>query len=390
MRENNQSAEEGIMAIQKKRTQLDMKKYVMVVALLIIWILFALLSDGMFSSARNLSNLARQLTFTATLSIGMLSVIVLGEIDLSVGSIVGLCGGLFAIMTSNLGVPLVPGLIITLLLGLFFGCWNGWWIAYRNVPSFIVTLASQLVFRGVLVGLTGGKTIAPLAKELQWLGNQYLSVPLGIIIGIAITILLVFMSWNNRSRIVKRGLRVKPFYVSVLQSLLTIILIIGFVIVMNFYKGIPTSVLLIGVLFATFYILMQKTVYGRRLYAIGGNRSASILAGINVKKHVLSVFGINGFVAAVAAIFLCSRLNSAAVNAGSGSELDAIAACVIGGASLMGGLGSLSGVLVGATIMTTIDNGMALLDVASFWQTIVKGLVLLIAVWFDMSKKKKN
>lgn len=390
MREKNLNKEQGDEMALQMRTKIDLKKYVMIIALLAICAIFALLSDGTFVSARNLSNLARQLTFIATLSTGMLSVIILGEIDLSVGSIVGLCGGIFAILTCNLGIPLIPGLVITLLLGLFFGCWNGWWIAYMHVPSFIVTLASQLVFRGVLVGLTGGKTIAPLAQDLQLLGSQYISAAIGIIIGVAVTVLLLYLHWNGREKTVKYGLNVKPFYMSMAQSVMIIVLVIGFVVLMNMYKGIPTSVILIGLLFAIFYFLTQKTVYGRRLFAIGGNKSASVLAGIDVKKHVFSVFGVNGLVAAASAIFLCARLNSAAVNAGEGAELDAIAACVIGGASLMGGLGSLSGVLVGAAIMATIDNGMALLNVASFWQTIVKGLVLLIAVWFDMSKKTKT
>jgi D-xylose transport system permease protein len=390
MREKNQIKEQGNEIAVQKKTKIDPKKYVMIIAFLAICAIFAILSDGTFVSARNLSNLARQLTFIAMLSTGMLSVIILGEIDLSVGSIVGLCGGIFAILTCNVGVPLVPGLVITLIMGLLFGCWNGWWIAYMRVPSFIVTLASQLVFRGVLVGLTGGKTIAPLAQELQLLGSQYIPAVVGIIIGIVVTVILLYFNWNGRQKAIKYGLNVKPFYISIVQSVMIIVIVIGFIVLMNLYKGIPTSVILIGLMFGIFYFLTQKTVYGRRLFAIGGNKSASVLAGIDVRKHVFSVFGVNGLVAAASGIFLCARLNSAAVNAGEGAELDAIAACVIGGASLMGGLGSLSGVLVGAAIMATIDNGMALLNVASFWQTIVKGLVLLIAVWFDMSKKTKS
>jgi D-xylose transport system permease protein len=175
-----------------------------------------------------------------------------------------------------------------------------------------------------------------------------------------------------------------------IQSVLIVVLIIGFGVLMNNYKGVPTAALLVLVLFVIFFFITQSTIFGRRIYAIGGNKSASILCGINVNRNKLIVFGLNGLMAAVAAVFLCARMNSAAASAGVNSELDAIAACVIGGASLMGGEGSLPGVIVGTAVMASIDNGTSLLNLPSFWQNIIKGFVLLLAVWFDMSRKKKD
>lgn len=386
---SNQASSYNEVALNKKKS-IDMKNFMMVFALLGIWLIFSLLTSGTFITPRNISNLVRQMTFTVILAIGMMNVILLGEIDLSVGSLVGLCGGMFAIMSTQLNVPLLPALLLTLLLGFGLGIWNGFWTAYQKVPSFIVTLAGQLIFRGALVGLTGGKTIAPLDPNLQWLGGEYISNTVGYILGILVIGLLLFLQWSARSKRAKMQLELKPVRNELIRSIVTVVLIVGFVIMMNAYKGIPRAVYLIALLFGVFYFMTQKTVFGRRLYAIGGNKPASILAGINVKKNIMMVLGLNGLISSIAAIFLCARLDSAAVAAGTNGELDAIASCVIGGASLLGGVGSLPGVVIGAAVMASIDNGMALLDTPAFWQTIIKGLVLLLAVWFDMSRKKKN
>jgi D-xylose transport system permease protein len=370
--------------------QFDIKKYFMLIALFVLWLVLAILTDGIFISPRNLTNLTRQMTFVIVLAIGMLNVIILSEIDLSVGSIVGLCGGMLAILTREYQVSLPVALLITVLLGFALGLWNGWWVAYRNVPAFIVTLAGLLIFRGTLVGITGGRTIAPLNKGLEWIGSGNLPNAMGMMVAVIISVFLVFLIWRGHAKSLAYNIDAGSKNFMIFKCVIIVVLIIGFAHVMNLYKGIPTAVVLISVLFCIFFFVTQKTVFGRRIYSIGGNKAASVLAGINVKKYTLLVFGLNGLLAAIASIFLCARLNSASVGAGLNSELDAIASCVIGGASLLGGIGSQPGVIIGATIMVSIDNGTALLNVPSFWQTIIKGLVLLLAVWFDMSKKKAD
>ena len=376
--------------LNKKSVSEIFRKYFMFVALIVVWAIFAGISDGTFLSARNLSNLFRQVTFMAFLSIGMLNVIILGEIDLSVGSIAGLSGGLFAMMTCWWGVPLWIGLIIALLIGFGLGVWNGVWIAYLGVPSFIVTLAGQLIFRGVLVGISEGQTVAPMDSALKWIGSGTINKTVGIIIGVALSLILVVMIVRKGMRSMKEGGMGTSKMNTIVRCVVAVVVSMGFISIMNSYNGTPSAILFVALLFVVFYFISQKTVFGRRVYAIGGNKAASVLAGINVKKNILIVFGLNGLMASAAAIFLSARLNSAATSAGENGELDAIAACVIGGASLMGGIGSLPGVLVGALIMVSIDNGTALLNIQSFWQTIIKGFVLLLAVWIDMSKKKNN
>lgn len=376
------------MSNEKKGLTFDLRKYMMVIAIAGIWIIFGAISGGTYLLPRNLSNLFRQSVFTAILAIGMLNVIVLGQIDLSVGSIAGLCGGILAIANVWKGAPPLVAIVITIAAGLLLGLWNGWWIAYRNVPSFIVTMAGLLVFRGILVGITDGITIGPVSPFFGLIGKDFLPYGVGIALGAAVIVGFVVMQYTERAGKARHGLHVTSARNEILKSLFFILLIAAFVYIMSSYRGIPNPVVIVLVLFVVFNYLTNKTVFGRRIYAIGGNKMASRLSGINIKKVTLAVFAINGIMAAIAGIFLTSRLDAAAVNAATSAELDGIAACVIGGASLMGGVGTVSGAIVGSVVMASLDNGMSLLNAPSFYQTIVKGLVLLLAVWFDMSRNK--
>lgn len=376
------------MNTEKKGLAFDLRKYMMVIAIVGIWVIFGAISGGTYLLPRNLSNLFRQSVFTAILAIGMLNVIVLGQIDLSVGSLAGLCGGILAIFNVWRGAPPVVSILITVGAGLLLGAWNGWWIAYRNVPSFIVTMAGLLVFRGILVGITDGITIGPVSPFFGVIGKEFLPRYVGLILGAIVLLGVLIMQYMERGGKTRHGLRVTPVRNELLKSAFFILLIAAFVFTMNAYRGVPNPVVIVLVLFIIFNYLSSRTVFGRRIYAIGGNKMASRLAGINIKRVTLIVFAINGVMAAIAGIFLTSRLDAAAVNAATSAELDGIAACVIGGTSLMGGVGTVFGAIVGAVVMASLDNGMSLLNAPSFWQTIVKGLVLLIAVWFDMSRNK--
>jgi len=377
------------MANQKVRGfTFDTRKYMMVIALVGIWAIFTAISGGIYMKPRNMSNLFRQSVFTGILAVGMVNVILLGQIDLSVGSLAGLCGGILAIMNVWKGFHALASIGLTLVFGLALGFWNGWWVAYRGVPSFIVTMAGLLVFRGVLVGITDGITIGPLGPFFALIGKDFLPTIAGIVMGAVVIAVFLLVQWTERAGKARHALHVPAGRFELMKSVSFAALIILFVLVMNAYHGVPNPVIILLVLFAIFNYISGKTVFGRRIYAIGGNSMASRLAGINIKKITLVVFALNGLMCAIAGIFLTSRLDSAAVNAGTSSELDAIAACVIGGTSLMGGIGTVPGAIIGAVVMASLDNGMSLLNAPPFYQTIVKGLVLLLAVWFDMSRKQ--
>ncbi len=369
---------------------LDVRKYVMVIAIVGIWAIFGAISGGTYLTARNLSNLFRQSVFVAILAIGMLNVIVLGEIDLSVGSIAGFCGGVLAISNVWAKLPAGVAIIITIAAGLLLGLWNGWWIAYRNVPSFIVTMAGLLVFRGVLLGFTDGITIGPIGPFFALIGKEFLPSYAGFALGGLVVIGLLVSQYSERAGKARHGLRVLAIRGEILKSIAFTVLVIGFVFLMNAYHGVPNPVVIVLVLFVVFNYMANKTVFGRRMYAIGGNKMASRLSGINIKRNTLIVFMLNGLMAAIGGMFLASRLDSAPINLATSAELDAIAACVIGGASLAGGVGTVFGAIVGAVVMASLDNGMSLLNAPPFYQTIVKGLVLLLAVWFDMSRQKSG
>lgn len=375
---------------EKRKIEFDLRTYMMIIALVSIWIIFTITTGGSFLTPRNISNLFRQSVFTSMLAIGMVLVIIMGHIDLSVGSIVGLAGGIVAIFDVWQGMNPLLSIGITLLLGLIMGLWNGWWTAYRNVPSFIVTLGGLLIFRGILVGITRGTTIGPMGDLFYYLGKGYLSKEFGIIFAIISAVIIIFIQWNGRRNKLKYNFEVLPLKLEIIRIIASVALLIIFILVLNAYRGIPVPLLVLTVFLALFSFITNKTIFGRHIYAIGGNTDAARLSGINIKQITLFVFMINGLMASLGGIFLTSRLNAASVAAGDGAELDAIAACVIGGASLAGGIGRVGGAVVGAIVMSSLDNGMSLMNVENFWQSIIKGLILILAVWIDMTTKNKE
>ncbi len=385
---SNSMKEKDVTA--NKRFSINLKLYTMIIALIGIWIIFAIATKGDFLTSRNMSNLFRQMVSTAVLAVGMVFVIIAGQIDLSVGSLLGLTGGIAAIANVWFHFNGILSIIIALIVGLILGAWNGWWVAYKNVPSFIVTLAGMLVYRGILIGITNGYTIAPLSNDFQFIGQAYLTPVSGYLLGMIVLLVAAYTVYSQRKSKVKYGLEVSPFYLDVSKIIAIAILVGLFVFTLNSYNGIPFSVLILAILAAIFTYIASKTVFGRRVYAIGGNVEAAKLSGINVKKITLILFAINGLLAAVSGVILTSTLNAGSTSAGQNAELDAIAACVIGGASLSGGIGSVIGAIIGALVMSSINNGMSLLNSAPFWQYVVKGLILLIAVYIDAASKSKE
>lgn len=366
----------------------NVRAYAMIIGLILIWAMFAILTDGIFLSARNISNLTMQMAVVAILGAGMVLVIVTGHIDLSVGSLVGLIGGIAAALMVWKGWGTGLTIITVLLIGLAIGAIQGFITAYLNVPAFIVTLGGMMVLKGILLGITKGVTIAPMRESYKVFGQAYITnVTLFCFAGLVI-LSMFFLAYRKRKSGIKYNLKQEPssYYV---KPLVYSLLILGFVYIMVAYKGMPVPVFIMLILVIVLTFLADKTTFGRSVYAIGGNLQAAIFSGISVKKIVLIVFALNGLMAAIAGIILSARLNAGSPAAGTMMELDAIAAAVIGGTSLMGGKGKVYGAILGALIMASLDNGMSLLDMDAFWQYIVKGSILIFAVWFDIYSKKK-
>lgn len=367
----------------------NLQVFVMLVAILVIMLFFTFTTEGAYLSARNISNLLRQTAITGILAVGMVFVIISAEIDLSVGSMMGLLGGAAAIFDVWLGWPLPLTIVVTLVAGLLLGAWNGWWVAYRKVPSFIVTLAGMLAFRGILIGITNGTTVAPTSNAMSQIGQSYLPNGLGFGIGAVGLMLFVAWQWRRRSKRALLGLPVAAASGDVTRQSIMAILVLGAIYLLNDYRGVPTPVLILTALMLAGIFMATRTAFGRRIYAIGGNIDAARLSGVNVERTKLAVFAINGLMVAIAGLILSSRLGAGSPSAGNIAELDAIAACVIGGTSLAGGIGSVAGAVMGAFIMASLDNGMSMLDVPTFWQYIVKGAILLLAVWMDSATKRR-
>ncbi|PHZ24311.1 xylose ABC transporter permease XylH [Yersinia massiliensis] len=367
----------------------NLQVFVMLAAIAIIMLFFTFTTEGAYLSARNISNLLRQTAITGILAVGMVFVIISAEIDLSVGSMMGLLGGAAAIFDVWLGWPLPLTIVVTLALGLVLGAWNGWWVAYRKVPSFIVTLAGMLAFRGILIGITNGTTVSPTSNAMSQIGQSYLSNGLGFGIGAIGSMLFVAWQWHRRSNRIRLGLPVAAPQGDVTRQSITAVIVLGAIYLLNDYRGVPTPVLILTALMLVGIFMATRTAFGRRIYAIGGNIDAARLSGVNVERTKLAVFAINGLMVAIAGLILSSRLGAGSPSAGNIAELDAIAACVIGGTSLAGGIGSVAGAVMGAFIMASLDNGMSMLDVPTFWQYIVKGAILLLAVWMDSATKRR-
>lgn len=384
--ENTEVEEEKRKDIFKK---IDVRAYTMIVGLVLIWIMFSILTDGTFLSARNLSNLTMQMAVVAILGTGMVLVIVTGHIDLSVGSLVGLIGGCAAALMVWGGWGTVATIIAVLLIGLIAGLIQGFATVFLNVPAFIVTLGGMMAFKGALLGITKGVSVAPLNDGYKMFGQAYVTNATSF--GFAAVVILALFYITYRANNAK--LKYDPTHkvgTSYIKVIVYSLLIVGFLFIMTAYKGVPVPVFLMLILVIIFTFLADKTKFGRSVYAIGGNLQAAIFSGIKVKRVVLTVFALNGLMAAVAGIVLSARLNAGAPSAGFMLELDAIAAAVIGGTSLMGGRGKIYGAILGALIMATLDNGMSLLNIEAFWQYIVKGSILILAVWFDVFTKKKS
>jgi D-xylose transport system permease protein len=370
-----------------------LRAYTMLLALIVIWLFFqwATIDQdhpyGLFLGAINFSKLLQQTAVTGVLAVGMLMVIVSGNIDLSIGAVVGLAGGIAA-MTQGWG--LVPCLVAAILIGLVIGAIQGSLVAYVNIPSFIVTLGGLQAWRGVILKLTKGATIPVEHPFFRSLGRDFLDRRIGIALA---ALSIAAIAWTNirRNRARQRhGLKTLSPSAIVIRIAVPSIVIVAFIILMNQAGGVPIPVIFLLAVALAGAFLTANTTFGRYLYAIGGNPDAARLSGINLKRYILAAFCLMGALAGLASILHTARVGSASPDAGTLMELDAIASCVIGGTSLMGGRGTVFGAVLGALILASLDNGMSLLNVENWAQYVVKGGVLVAAVGFDMFGRRKN
>lgn len=373
-----------------KPAKVALRAYVMIGVLAAIWVYFHWATNSIFLTPRNLSNLMTQMSVTAILAVGMLMVIVSGNIDLSVGSVLGFAGGTAVYCMSVLGYGLPASIAIAIIIALAIGVFHGALTAYLNIPAFIVTLGGLLAWRGAVKALLSGNTVPVSSDIYKDIGQKSLPPEYGwILAGLAILFIL-FMAFQRARSVKDYGFGEANYTSEFAKAIIPIVGVIAFIWVMNSAEGVPIPVLILLAVALIGAFLTNSTVFGRYLYAIGGNAEAARLSGINNRRNVLKVFGLLGALTGVAAVVYTARQGSASPDAGTLKELDAIAACVIGGASLVGGRGTIFGACLGALIMATLDNGMSLLNVRDFMQDIVKGSILVAAVGLDMMGRKQS
>jgi len=373
------------------------RQYGMIVALVAIAAFFQIVTDGLLLKPLNVTNLILQNSYILILAIGMMLVIITGHIDLSVGSVAAFVGAVSAILMVHHGVPAWLAFAACLALGALIGAWQGFWVAYVGIPSFIVTLAGMLLFRGLTMIALGGQSIAPFPKTFQrissgflpdWFGGGSIHL-LTIAVGVALSLALAVVEWRRRLKQLAYGLEAAPLSRIAAKWIVLAAAVNAFAYVLALYHGIPNILVVLAVLIAAYSFVTGRTVAGRHIYAVGGNEKAARLSGINTRRVSFWVFVNMGVLAALSGLVFAARLNAATPKAGVNFELDAIAACFIGGASASGGIGTVWGAIVGGLVMGVMNNGMSLIGLGIDWQQGIKGLVLLFAVAFDVYNKRK-
>ncbi|MFI2753113.1 multiple monosaccharide ABC transporter permease [Cellulomonas sp. P22] len=376
----------------------NMRQYGILCALVVIVLLFQVLTDGKLLLPNNVASLIQQNAYVMVLAIGMVMVIVAGHIDLSVGSVVAFIGGLVALSMKNMDLPWLLAVLLGLAVGAVVGAWQGYWIAYVGIPAFIVTLAGMLIFRGLAIVLVG-VTISGFPQGFIDISNGSLPNFLGYVangdlvtlaIGALTIAAIVFSQFRARAVLRKHSLATEPVGLFATK----LVLIAGLIgaltwVLSQSAKGTPIVLVIVGVLILAYTFLMGRTVFGRHIYAIGGNQHAAILSGVNTRQVNFWIFVNMGLLAGVAAVVTTSRAGAAVAAAGQNFELDAIAACFIGGAAVTGGIGRISGAIIGALIMGVLNMGLSIMSVDPAWQQAIKGFVLLLAVAFDLINKRR-
>ena len=374
-----------------------LREYGLLLSLIAIMVFFQVMTDGTLMQPLNLTNLVLQNSYIVIMALGMLLVIVAGHIDLSVGSVSGFVGALAAVLMVTWGWHYVPATLVCLAVGALIGAAQGVWVAYFRIPSFIVTLAGMLVFKGLALALLQGQSVGPFPETFQLLSSGFIPDPLGgdtlrltsLLLGIVAALAMVVLKVRGRAAQAKHGMQTEPLAVFALTQLVFTTGIVYFAWLLSSYKGLPNVLIVMVVLIVGYDFITRRSTIGRRIYALGGNEKAARLSGINTERLSFYTFINMGVLAALAGLVFAARLNTATPKAGLGFELDVIAACFIGGASASGGVGKVLGAVIGAFVMGVMNNGMSILGVGIDYQQVIKGLVLLAAVVIDVYNKNK-
>jgi putative multiple sugar transport system permease protein len=366
------------------------------IALIVIVVFFQVTTNGITLAPINVSNLIVQNSYILILAIGMVMVIIAGHIDLSVGSIVAFTGAMAGVMITQWGIPWPIAVVLCLVLGGLVGAWQGFWIAYFGIPAFIVTLAGMLAFRGAAQIVLQNQQISPFPTGFRALGSGFLPTfgssgyePLTMILGFAAAAVMVVVSLRGRATRKKYQLESEPFVWFIVKLAFGALLVIYVALLLASYSGTPIVLVILGLLVVVYSVVMRSAVFGRHVYAIGGNALAAQLSGVKTKRVTFLLFVNMGVIAALAGVVFTGQLNLAAPGAGNGFELDAIAAVFIGGAAVTGGIGTVPGAIIGGLIIGLLNNGMSILGVGTEFQSLIKGLVLLAAVAFDVFNKRR-
>ena len=386
---------------KKKTVNIDMKQYGMVLALIAVFLIFAVMTGGKNMSPANINNLIMQNGYVVILAVGMLLCVLTGNIDLGVGSIVALCGATVGILMIDCHTNMWVAILAALAVGVLAGMFVGLFVSKLSIPPFIVTLATMLMGRGLTYTLLKAQTKGPLPTSYSYIGAGFLptmKIPFGngtldvvsiIVAGIA-TVLVIMAELKSINTKKKYGFPINPLWQIIIKEAVILMIVWFFFYKLSRYNGIPFVLVIMGVLVGLYHFITSKTVAGRQIYALGGNAKAAKLSGINTEKVFFWVYTNMGILSAIAGIVLSARNASATPKAGDGFEMDAIASCYIGGAATSGGIGTIIGAVVGAFIMGILNNGMSLYGWSTDIQKIVKGAVLLGAVTVDLLSKRKK
>ena len=375
-----------------------MREYGILIALVVIMAFFQIATGGVLLKPVNITNVVLQNSYIVIMAVGMLLVIVAGHIDLSVGSVMGFIGAVAAVLMVTYGFDFLSASLICLALGAAIGAAQGYWVAYYRIPSFIVTLAGMLVFKGLALGLLQGRSIGPFPREFQMLASGFIPDLVGsdptlnlfsLLLGVATAVVLIWLGLRSRAQAQKYGRVDEPFAFFAIKNGIIAFAIVYLSWLMAAFRGLPNVLIVMALLISVYSFITSRTTLGRRIYALGGNENAARLSGINTQRLIFLTFVNMGLLSALAGLVFAARLNTATPKAGLGFELDVIAAVFIGGASMSGGIGTVVGAVVGAFIMGVMNNGMSILGIGIDWQQGIKGMVLLAAVIFDVYNKNK-
>lgn len=372
----------------------------MVIALVIVFVLFAYLTDWRLLYPQNMSNLMLQNGYVLVMACGMLLCILTGgNIDLSIGSVICLVGGLAAVMITNMSMNPILTIVICLVVGLLVGVWQGYWIGYVRIPPFITTLGGMFIFRGIGRLILDNKTVAIQDSTFLNIFTKYIKIPglddgdtvySALIVGVVAALFVLFSTAKNRRERAKNGYRQNSMVWDYLKAGIIAALILYYCYLLSQYRGISVMLVWVVAICLIYNFITAKTAFGRYFYAVGGNEKATKLSGINTDKIYFIAYANMGLLAGLCGLLNAARVGSVNGSTGTSFEMDAIGACFIGGASAYGGTGTVGGAVIGAVFMGVINNGMSILGVDSNWQKAVKGLVLLAAVIFDVVSKRRS